>query len=129
MVGIAGAKLGMTRPEVRTRLGDPLDVVHGKNDFGNFTIFEYFRLTVTFQGNAGATAVETTRRRQKTPRGIHVGSTARQLRKAYPHVRCRTETGDFRHCWLGSFRPGKRVTDFRVSNRHVKRITIAFVID
>ena len=69
---------------------------------------------MTFQGNAGATAVFTTRRRQRTPAGIGVGSTVTQLKAAYPNARCRKEAPDFRHCWTGRFLPGRRVTDYRI---------------
>jgi hypothetical protein len=125
---IAGIKLGMTRAEVRDR-AEPSRVRHGTNDFGPFTTFHYFRLRVTFQGNEGATAVQTTRRRQETPAGIHVLSTESALRAAYPGARCRTEFGNFRHCWIGRFRPGRRVTDFRISTGRVRSILVGFVID
>jgi hypothetical protein len=126
---IAGIKLGMTRAEVRVHSGDPSTVVHGMNEFGAYTVFRYFRLRVTFQGNAGATAVSTTRRRQETPAGIHVLSTESALRAAYPGIRCRTEFGGFRHCWIGRFQAGRRVTDFRISTGLVRSIRVAFVID
>jgi len=128
---IAGIALEMTRPEVRAAKGDPLSVVHGTNDFGNYTIFRYGRLNVTFQGNAGATAVATSRPGQYTSEGIHVGSNEAELAAAYPNLHCRTESADFRHCWTGSFQPGHRVTDYRttIDSHTVWRITVAFVID
>jgi hypothetical protein len=89
---IAKVELGMTRPEVRAVRGDPRSVAHGTNEFGNYTVFRYWKLRVTFQGNAGATAVFTTRRRQVTPAGIGVGSTVTEIRAAYPHARCRKES-------------------------------------
>jgi hypothetical protein len=128
---IAGIALDMTRPEVRAAKGDPLRVVHGTNDFGKYTIFKYGDLNATFQGNAGATAVATSRTGQFTAKGIHVGSTEAALSAAYPHLHCRTEFDGFRHCWTGSLQPGKRVTDYRITSdsRRVWRITVAFVID
>ncbi len=128
---IAGIALNMTRAEVRAVKGDPVSVEHGTNDFGPYTIFRYGRLRATFQGNAGATAVMTTRPGQHTGKGIHVGSTETELAAAYPHLHCRTETSDFRHCWTGNFQPGNRVTDYRigVSTHLVRSITVAFVID
>ena len=123
--------LDMTRHEVRAVRGDPLRVEHGTNDFGRYTIFRYGRLRVTFQGNAGATAVFTSRPRQRTAKGIHVGSTEAELRAAYRRARCRTEASDFRHCWTGSFQPGRRVTDYRieVATHLVKSVVVGFVID
>ena len=128
---IAGIELGMTRPEVRDVRGDPASVEHGSNKFGNYTIFRYGRLSVTFQGNAGATAVFTTRRGQYTAEGIHVGSPEADLHAAYENLRCRTETSSFRHCWTGRFRPGRRVTDYRIrmDTGTVKSVLVGFVID
>jgi hypothetical protein len=128
---IAGIALNMTRPEVRDLKGEPLRVRHGTNDFGAYTIFKYDRLKVTFQGNAGATAVFTTRPHQYTAERIHVGSTEGALLTAYPNAHCRTEASDFRHCWTGKFLPGHRVTDYRIGvlTGEVKSITVGFVID
>jgi hypothetical protein len=128
---IARIELEMTRPEVRALKGDPLSVEHGSNKFGNYTIFKYGRLKVTFQGNQGATAVWTTRPGQRTSRDIGVGSTQAELRDAYPHANCRTETSTFRHCWTGRFEPGRRVTDYKIgiSDHLVKSVLVAFVID
>lgn len=126
---IAGIKLGMTRAEVRAHSGEPSSIEHGTNDFGAFTTFRYFRLRVTFQGNQGVTAVSTTRRRQATPAGIHVLSTESEFRAAYPGGHCRTEFRTFRHCWVGRFQAGRRVTDFRITTGHVRSILVGFVID
>ena len=133
---IAGVELNMTRPEVRAKKGEPDRIKHGTNDFGAFTEFTYRndvgkKLRVTFQGNAGATAVFTNRRTQRTAEGIHVGSTETRLHSAYPGLRCRTESTSFRHCWTGRFRPGRRVTDYRIgmSTSRVKTILVGFVID
>ena len=132
---IAGVELNMTRPEVKARKGQPDRIVHGTNDFGAFTEFTYRndagKLKVTFQGNAGATAVFTNRPTQHTAERIHVGSTETQLRDAYPGLRCRTELSNFRHCFTGRFRPGRRVTDYRIglSTSRVKSVLVGFVID
>ena len=129
---IAGIELNMTRSEVRAAKGDPRRVEHGTNEFGRYTIFWYGpRLRVTFQGNAGATAVFTKRPGQYTAEGIHVGSTEAELRAAYPNARCRTEASDFRHCWTGRFQPGRRVTDYRIglATGLVKSVLVGFVID
>jgi hypothetical protein len=127
--GIAGAELRMSRPEVRDVLGDPNRVKHGNNDFGPYTVFQYHRLAVTFQGNEEATAITTRRWKEKTPQGIGRGSTEEELKDAHPRAKCRTEEGTFRHCWLGRFQPGRRVTDFRIRSGKVSRVTVAFVID
>jgi hypothetical protein len=132
---IAGVELEMTRPDVRDKKGDPDRVVHGTNDFGKFTVFVYRnsvgKLKVTFQGNQGATGIFTNRPTQKTAEGVHVGSPESALHDAYPNLRCRTESSDFRHCWTGRFKAGHRVTDYRIGigSGNVKTITVAFVID
>jgi len=128
---IAGIELDMTRPDVKAAKGEPNRIVHGMNDFGAYTEFLYGKLKVTFQGNSGATAVWTRRQGQHTPEGIHVGSTETQLRAAYPGAHCRTEGAGFRHCWTGRFRPGHRVTDYRISlsTMEVKSVLVGFVID
>ena len=125
---IAGAELGMTKAEVKGVLGEPSSVESGTNDFGPYKVFHYFRLTVTFQGNQQATAVSTRRFNEKTSKGIGRGSTEQELKDAHPGVKCKTEFG-VRHCWLGRFRPGHRVTDFRIHDGKVSRVTVAFVID
>ncbi len=132
---IAGVQLEMTRPEVKDKKGDPDRIIHGTNDFGAYTQFIYKnaagKLMATFQGNMGATAVWTNREPQKTAEGIHVASPESALHDAYPHLRCRRESSDFRHCWTGRFRAGHRVTDYRIgiATGKVKSVTVAFVID
>jgi hypothetical protein len=132
---IAGIALDMTRPEVKAAKGQPDRITHGTNDFGPFTEFVYRndfgKLRVTFQGNQGATAVFTNRPTQHTAKGVHVGSTETKLHNAYPGLRCRTEVGNFRHCWTGKFRPGHKVTDYRIdlSTMRVKTILVGYVID
>lgn len=128
---IAKIELGMTRPEVRAVRGDPRVVDHGMNEFGKYTIFRYWRLRVTFQGNAGATAVFTTRPRQRTSKDIGVGSTVTEIKTAYPNARCRKEGPNFRHCWTGRFLPGRRVTDYRIDipTHRVESVLVGVVID
>jgi hypothetical protein len=132
---IARIELNMTRPEVKDKKGDPDRIVHGTNDFGHYTQFIYRnangKLIATFQGNMGATGVRTNRETQKTAEGVHVGSPESALHDAYPNLHCRTESSDFRHCWTGRFRPGHRVTDYRIGivSGNVKNVTVAFVID
>jgi hypothetical protein len=127
--GIAGAKLLMTQAEVEAVLGEPGDVETGTNIFGPYTVFEYYRLAVTFQGDEQVSAVTTRRFSEKTPKGIGRGSTEAALRSAHPKAKCRTESPSFRHCWIGRFGAGQTVTDFRIRNGRVSRTTVAFVID
>jgi hypothetical protein len=126
--GIAGVRLEMTKAQVRAARGAPTSVVHGSNDFGSFTIYRYSGLRVTFQGNRTVTAVFTTRATERTAAGVGVGSTEAKVRAKVAGVRCRTESG-FRHCFVGRFLPGRRVTDFRIKRGHVTSVQVAFVLD
>jgi hypothetical protein len=127
--GIAGVRLGMTKAHVRALRGTPLLVLHGRNDFGPYTEFRYpFLLRVLLQGNATVTGIDTTGRKYRTRAGVGVGSTERDVRRKLGGVRCVTEFG-FRHCFVGLFRPGRRVTDFHVRRGRVTRVVIGFVLD
>ena len=121
---ITGVELGMTRAEVRERLGQPTRVERGNNEFGHFTVFRYFRLKVTFQGDSSVTAVSTTRRRERTRSGVGVGSTRAQVDARVRNTRCN------RHeCVVGRFLAGGRVTVFRLFRGRVTSVLVGFVID
>jgi hypothetical protein len=118
----------MTKAQVRAALGAPAAAVHGRNEFGSFTVYRYRGLRLTFQGNRTVTAILTTRTTERTAAGVGVGSAEGQVRAKVAGVRCRTESG-FRHCFVGRFLPGKRVTDFRIKRGHVTSVQVAFVLD
>ena len=125
---ISGVALGMTQAQVRAALGVPR-VSRGNSDFGPFTVFRYVGgLTVRFQGNTRVSSVETTGLGDRTVRGVGVGSSEAVVRARISGVRCVTESG-FRHCYLGQFLAGRRVTDFVIRNGRVSRVTVAVVID
>lgn len=128
-VGIAGVELDMSRAEVRGVLGEPNRVKKGTNFFGPYKVFRYHRLKVTFQGNRDVTAVTTRRFSEETAKGIGRGSTEQELKDAHARAKCRTEAPSFRHCWIGRFRAGHTVTDFRIRQGKVSRVTVAYVID
>jgi hypothetical protein len=118
----------MNQAAVHAKLGKPVRVVHGKNDFGPYTELRYRGYVVEFQGNSGATAVVTTFARERTPAGIGVGSTWSQVRAQIPHVRCEG-TATLGDCHVGQLLPGKRVTDFFFKLGKVDRVTVGIVID
>jgi hypothetical protein len=126
--GIGGVTLGQTRKQVRTRLGNPLTVKRGLNDFGRYTVFRYANVTVNFQGNAGATALTTTSAAERTARGVGVGSTEAQVRAGVRGVHC-SRVGALRHCTVGRELPGRRVTDFVIRRGRVVRVVVGFVLD
>ena len=128
--GMAGVTLGISRVQARAVLGAPSRTIHGTNEFGVYTELRYAgrALRLVFQGNGGLTAISTTGRRERTRTGVGVGSTEAQVKHGVPGARC-TGTGTERHCFLGTFSAGKRVTDFRLTGGRVTRVVVGFVID
>ena len=126
---IAGASLLDTRAEIKAELGQPRRIVHGTNEFGPFTRFHYRRLNVVFFGSSGALSIDTTRRGEKTDRGIGVTSTTGELKDAYPAVACEKVGPHARLCVLGAQQVGKRVTVFRIHDGIITRVEVEFVID
>lgn len=121
---IAGVKLEMTKGQVRSVLGTPTTITHGSNEFGTFTVFKYFRLQVTFQGDRTVTAVKTNRKKERTRHDIGVGSTRADVLAKVPGVRC------FRTlCQKGESLPGQRITAFFLYQRKVTSVLVGFVID
>jgi hypothetical protein len=126
--GIAGVNIGMSQAKVRMLLGKPAKVKHGTDSFGPYTQFKYAGLTVMFQGNKRVTQITTTRSSEKTTTGAGVGSTEAQLRAKVKGLTCKTESGS-RHCYLGSFKPHERVTDFSIKKGRVFRVVVGIVTD
>jgi outer membrane protein assembly factor BamE (lipoprotein component of BamABCDE complex) len=126
---IGGVKLQMTKAQVRAKLGRPMRVHVGSNEFGTFVEKVYKRVTVTFQSGDRVTNVRTTSPLEQTASGVGVGSTKSQVKAGVPNVTCKNESG-FKHCFVGAFLPGRTITDFRLrSNGRVSSVSIGFVID
>ena len=125
---IAGVRLQMTKAQVRAKLGRPMRVHVGTDEFGTVTEKVYKRVTVTFQSGDRVTNVRTTSPLEQTASGVGVGSTKFQVKAKIPGATCTNESG-FRHCFVGAFRPGRVVTDFRLRNGRVSEVSIGFVID
>jgi len=126
---IGGVKLQMTEAQVRAKLGRPMRVRVGTNEFGTFVEKVYKRVTVTFQSGDRVTNVRTKSPLEKTAGGVGVGSTKSQVKAGVANAKCKNESG-FRHCFVGAFLPGRTVTDFRLgSNGRVSSVSTGFVID
>src|SRR5690242_16487034 len=127
--GIAGARLGNTKAQVRAALGRPASIQSGTNDFGPFTTYRYRGgITVGFQGRTDVTSVSTTGRGDRTARGVGVGSRESTVRRRVRGVRCETVAGT-RSCHTHRFRIGEVVTAFLIRHGRVTRVTVGRVID
>ena len=127
--GIAGARLGNTKAEVKTALGQPTRVRNGTNEFGPFTVFVYAGgIRVTFQSGNTVTAVTTKGLGDRTSRGVGVRSTLAAVQQRVPGVNCDT-FGALTICQRGQGLPGERISAFFVRNGRVTRVTVGFVID
>jgi hypothetical protein len=126
---IAGVRLQMTRDQVRHVLGKPRGVKNGRNQLGRFIDYRYRGLLVRFQGLRTVTMVTTSRRTERTARGVGVGSTKRQVRSRVGGVHCRFAIGA-RFCFVGVIKPGRRLTTFYFNDRNrVTRLAIGLVVD
>lgn len=126
--GIAGARIGNGKAEVRTALGQPRRVINRETDFGSTSTFVYRGgLRVTFL-EGRVTLASTTGLGDRTRRGIGVGSTERAVRRRVPGVSCDTFEGT-RLCQRGAEEPGQRGTIFFLERGRVTRVDVALLID
>ena len=127
--GIAGARLGASRDDVRAALGKPTKAAGGTNEFGRWVRYDFAGgLRVFFQGRTHVTSVTTTGLGDRTAKGVGVGSTEADVTANVPKVKCETFES-IRTCHTSDLLPGKRVTDFLITNGKVARITVGIVID
>jgi hypothetical protein len=127
--GIAGARLGNSKPQVRAALGQPRRVINDTNEFGPFTEFRYAGgIRVTFQGRTNVSGVSTTGLGDRTARGVGVRSTRQAVQQRVPGVSCEPVPGGS-ICQTGSGLPGQRLTAFFIRAGRVTRVVVAFVID
>ena len=127
--GIAGARLGNSRAEVRAALGSPESTRSGTNDFGRFLQWRFRGgITVLFQDRREVTLVTTTGRGDRTRRGAGVGSTEAQVKARVRGIRCETIAGT-RSCHTGRFTAGEIITDFQLRNGKVRRVSVGRVLD
>ena len=127
--GIAGARLGNTRAEVRAALGSPASTRSGANDFGRFLQWRFRGgISVIFQDRREVSTVSTSGRGDRTVRGVGVGSTERAVRRRVRGIRCETIVGT-RSCHTGRFTAGEVITDFLIRGGKVRRVSIGRVFD
>ena len=127
--GIAGARLGNTRAEVRAALGTPSKTTSGTNDFGPWVHYSFTGgVRVVFQGRTSVTLVETTGRGDRTSNGAGVGSSEASVKAKVSGIKCEN-LGSVRSCHTNDFLPGKRITDFRIAGGKVTSVSVGLVID
>jgi hypothetical protein len=125
---IAGVKLGMSRDQVKDKLGEPRGIKTGKNPAGFYVRYRYRNLVVYFQGQREATSIYTSRRTERTPSGIGVGSTRKQLKARIRGVHCRHAL-EANLCWVGALRPGRRVSTFYFKGNRIWQVAVGIVAD
>lgn len=88
---IGKVSLGMTPAQVRRALGRPsaVDRFHGKvTDYSYFGANQFAISFDSVRAGDPADSILLNVGPYHTPQGIHLGSTKRQLRHAYPHLSC-----------------------------------------
>jgi hypothetical protein len=130
---IRGVALGMDVAAVRAELGSPDRFRFVRHEIlGRVREWRYGLTRVTFNStrlDAQVIAVETRSRKERTARGVGVGSRRETVRRRVPGVRCLVEFS-YDHCFVGAWRPGQVVTDFAIDRRgRVSRVVLGRVID
>ena len=127
--GIAGARIGNSKAEVRAALGTPRQVIRRNTDFGRSTTFTYRgALRVTFLAGAGVTLASTKGPGDRTGKGVGVGSTEQDVLDDVPGVTCRSVEGA-RLCQRGAQDVGERGTVFFIKGGVVTRVDVVVLID
>ncbi len=122
--GMAGVSIGMSQKKVRSVLGRPTEVIHGLNAVGAFVEYRYPRVTVDFQGSGPLSNVSTARRRDRTAKGVGVGSTQKQV-----HQKVRGASCNDTLCSVGKRLPGRIVTTFYLRQGIVILVAVGRLVD
>lgn len=113
---IGNASLGMTPAQVRRALGRPRAIDRFNGKVTSYSYFGADQFTISFDSvRAGdpADSILLNVGPYRTPQGIHLGSTKRQLKRAYPHISCH---GSVCKIYQGTpLAPGTRDTEFIVA--------------
>lgn len=131
---LAGITLDMNRAQVEAVLGEPSAVNRPTSDvMGTYTELRFGLTSVSLTPGADGTVfdVSTTSKKQRTARGVGVGSTEKVLRQKVKGVKCQTYLKRVRICTVGTQEAGETVTDFRIGlkSRKIARIELGRIID
>jgi hypothetical protein len=135
--GMAGVELQDCQEAVISKLGSPDSTVTRMDFAGPYTVYRYGArgLKVTFRSNGdcnATVAIFTSKGQERTAEGVGKGTRRKTLRAKLRGEHCRTYRVPHRvrTCYIGSFRPGTVVTDFRIDSKaRVSTVSIGLVID
>lgn len=133
--GIGAVRIGASEKAVRKALGTPDARFVRKDEIqGTVLRLRFGLLRATLGPGSAASArvqfVSTTASKERTSRGIGVGSTVSAVRQKVSGVRCRNIPQRRKLCSVGNERPGTIVTDFRISSSgKVTEVSVGRVID
>lgn len=132
--GIAYVRRGMTQAQVQAIWGRPYKSYGGDDTLRGVKYWAYWYVrpkgfTVTFRGRPLRVEAVGTNDRNHRVKGVGVGSTERQVRAAFPALRCKTysvvqrgQTLSWRECTLGRLARGRVVTAFAMNPRARNRV-------
>jgi hypothetical protein len=126
--GVAGLKLGDSTTRVTAVLGKPVTVEKyksGQNWLYNANPVDW--VTIQVKGASKTVlGIETSDPKQRTSRGIGVGSSMTALRKAYPGLTCRRGWLGvrFTSCWIFTSVTGRIPTNFVVYGSKVETVDV-----
>ncbi len=127
--GIAGARLGASPAQVRAALGKPTKTTPAATTSGRGCGYTFAGgIGVFFQGAGGRRRCRSRGSATGRRRASAIGSTQADVVANVPRVECETvETA--LTCHTRDLLPGQQVTDFRIEDGKVVRVTVAIVID
>ena len=115
---------------MRDKLGKPRKVTTGHNDFGNYTQYRYkHKIIGAVPERLDGHLDQDLGRRERTKEGIGVGSSESRRSRTPSRTSSAARSSRAAPATSASCRPGKRVTDFQLRERHRALGSDRLVID